>query len=144
MALIQDYEIQGTGVVVPNAYHVISDIKVNKRMSEIALPPDSGTPSGLTNDGVREAGTEVYWAAGYVCRIWVTIFKDKASRDSGMGAIGYAGVNATEVQANLSIGTPGLDQRCEFMLDVSSSDSDLVQAYNHLKSLEYYEGCTED
>ena len=144
MALIKDYEIQGTGVVVPNAYHVISDIKVNKRMAEIALPPDNGTASGLTNNGIREPDTEVYWAAGYVCRIWVTIFKDKAARDSGMDAIGYAGVNSTEVQANLSIGTPGLDQRCEFMLDMASADSDLVQGYNHLKSLDFYEGCTED
>ena len=144
MALIKDYEIQGTGVVVPNAYHVISDIKVNKRMAEIALPPDNGTASGLTNNGVRELDTEVHWAAGYVCRIWVTIFKDKAARDSGMDAIGYAGANSTEVQANLSIGTPGLDQRCEFMLDMASADSDLVQGYNHLKSLDFYEGCTED
>ena len=144
MALIKDYEIQGTGVVVPNAYHVISDIKVNKRMAEIAPPPDSGTASGLTNDGVREPGTEVYYASGYVCRVWVTIFKDKAARDSNMDAIGYAGMNSTEVQANLSIGTPGLDHRCEFMLDMTSGESDLVQAYKHLKSLDFYEGCTED
>jgi len=146
MALIKDYELQGTGVVVPDAYHVITDIKVKKRTQEVALPPDSSTPSGLTNDGVREEGDlEVYWAAGYTCTVWVTIWKDKAARAAGSNPIGFAGENATEVDAELSIGTPGLDHRCVFMLDTSdSAPSDLVQGYNHLKSLDFYEGCTED
>lgn len=144
MALIKDYEIQGTGVTVPNAYHVITDLKVHKRTQEVALPPDTSTESGLTNDGVRDAGTEVYWQEGYVCRIWVTMWATKQARLDGMNPVGIAGLNATEVEAELSIGTPGLDQRCEFMLDMDSADSDLVQAYNHLKSLDFYDGCTED
>ncbi len=144
MALIKDYEIQGTGVTVPDAYHVITDIKVHKRTQEIPLPPDTSLPSGLTNDGVREAGSDMYWAEGYVCRIWVTMWATKQARTDGLNPIGIAGENATEVEAELSIGIPGLDQKCIFMLDMDSTDSDLVQAYTHLKSLDYYAGCTED
>tara|TARA_A200000113_G_scaffold220601_1_gene231004 strand:+ start:852 stop:1286 length:435 start_codon:yes stop_codon:yes gene_type:complete len=144
MALIKDYEIQGTGVTVPDAYHVITDIKVHKRTAEVPLPPDSSTESGLTNDGVREEGSDVYWREGYVCRIWVSMWATKQARIDGLTPIGIAGENATEVEAELSIGTPGLDQKCVFMLDMDSTDSDLVQAYNHLKSLDYYAGCTED
>jgi hypothetical protein len=144
MALIKDYEIQGTGVTVPNAYHVITDIKVHKRTQEVPLPPDNSTESGLTNDGVRDADTEVFWQEGYVCRIWVTMWATKQAREDGLTPIGIAGENATEVEAELSIGTPGLDHKCVFMLDMDSTDSDLVQAYNHLKSLDYYAGCTED
>ena len=144
MALIKDYEIQGTGVTVPDAYHVITDLKIHKRTQEIPPPPDLSLPSGLTNDGVREEGTEQYWAEGYVCRIWVTMWATKQARIDGLNPIGFAGENATEFEAELSIGTPGLDARCEFMLDMDSTDSDLVQAYNHLKSLDYYAGCTED
>ena len=144
MALIKDYEIQGTGVTCPNAYHVITDLKIHKRTADVPLPPDSSTESGLTNNGVRDEGTDVYWKEGYVCRIWVTMWADKAAREAGNRPIGYAGDNPTEVEADLSIGTEGLDHRCEFMLDMNSADSDLVQAYNHLKSLDFYAGCTED
>ena len=48
MALIKDYEMQGTGVTVPNAYHVITDLKVKKRIADIPLPPDNGTASGFS------------------------------------------------------------------------------------------------
>ena len=74
-------KLQGTGVTVPNAYHVITDLKVHKRTQDVPLPPDSSTPSGLTNDGVREDGTDVYWRSGYTCRLWVTIWKDKQARE---------------------------------------------------------------
>ena len=146
MALIKDYEIQGTGVTVPNAYHVITDLKVHKRMADHPLPPDESTPTGLTNNGVRPANDlPVYWQAGYVGRIWVTIWSSAQARTDGLNPIGVAGVNTTEVEAELSIGTAGLDQRCEFMLDMAdSAPTDLIQAYNHLKSLDFYAGCTED
>ena len=31
MALIKDYELPGTGVTVPNAYHVVTNVKRRKR-----------------------------------------------------------------------------------------------------------------
>ncbi|MGY8865090.1 MAG: hypothetical protein ACKVJK_05605 [Methylophagaceae bacterium] len=146
MALIKDYEIQGTGVTVPNAYHVITDLKVHKRMADHALPVDNSTPTGLTNNGVRAAeDLPVYWQAGYIGRIWVTIWATAQARIDNMTPIGVAGINATEVDAEISIGTKGLDARCEFMLNMADdAPTDLVQAYTHLKSLDFYAGCTED
>ena len=34
MALIRDYELPGTGLVVPNAYHVVTNVKVEKRTAD--------------------------------------------------------------------------------------------------------------
>lgn len=144
MALIQSYEIPRTGLTAPEAYFVVTDIKVHKRTQDIPLPPDSSTPSGLTNDGVREPGTELYWKAGYIADVHVTIWANKAAREAGNEAIGYAGVNATEVEADVHIGTAGLDHRCRFFLDMDSADSHVVQAYNHLKTLDYFENAIED
>lgn len=143
MALIKDYEIAGTGVVVPNAYHVITDLKIHKRVNDIKPPRDETTESGYTNEWWEE-GTELFWQKGYTCRIFVTIWKDKQSREDDIKPIGVAGLNTTEMEADIRIGTEGLDERCEFMLDMDSTDTDLVQAYNHLKSLDFYAGCTED
>ena len=144
MALIQSYEVPGTGLTAENAYFVVTDVKVQKRMQDIPLPPDSSTPTGLTNNGVRDEGTEVYWAAGYVAECYVTIWASKEAREAHNKPIGFAGVNATEVEAELHIGTKGLDQRCRFFIDMDSSDSHIVQAYNHLKSLDYFENAIED
>jgi len=33
MALIKDYELPGTGLVVSNAYHVVTDVNIKKRMA---------------------------------------------------------------------------------------------------------------
>jgi hypothetical protein len=144
MALIQSYEVPGTGLTAENAYFVVTDVKVQKRMQDIPLPPDSSTPTGLTNNGVRDEGTEVYWAAGYVAECYVTIWASKEARETHNKPIGFAGVNATEVEAELHIGTKGLDQKCRFFIDMDSSDSHIVQAYNHLKSLDYFENAIED
>jgi len=81
MALIKDYELAGTGLIVPNAYHVVTNVSIEKRTADLPPPPDTSRADGLT---VRDdsPGTEVYWAAGYVATISVTVWKDKAARDS--------------------------------------------------------------
>ena len=63
MALLRDFEIPGTGVVVDNAYHLITNVRTEKRLQDIALPPDSSTEDGLT---AGDHGPEVYWKAGYI------------------------------------------------------------------------------
>ena len=50
----------------------------------------------------------------------------------------------SEVEADLNIGTRGLDHRCKFFIDMDSADSHIVQAYTHLKSLDYFASATED
>lgn len=143
MALVQSYEIPGTGLSAPNAYFVVTDVKVQKRMQDLAPPPDESDPTGLTNGGVQE-GPEVHWKSGYVATVTVTIWTDKSARDNGKKPVGWAGTSPTDMEADLTIGTEGLDQRCVFMIDMASGESHVEQAYAHLKALDYFAGATED
>lgn len=143
MALIRDYELPGTGVVIPNAYHVVTDMKIEKRPADLKPPVDTSRPSGYT---VRDEspGTEVYWKKGYVAEIAVTIWKDKTARESEAKPVGFIGVNPSDNKYGVSIGTPGMDHHCRFFLEVPSQYSDLEQAYRHLLTTSYYSGSVED
>lgn len=143
MALIRDYELPGTGLTVPNAYHVVTDVRIQKRTADVPPPVDSSRPSGFT---VRDEspGTEVYWKAGYVAEIAVTVWKDRAAREADAKPIGFIGTNATDNKYGVSIGTPGMDHYCRFFLEVPSQYSDLEQAYRHLLTTTYYSGSLED
>ena len=48
MALIRDYELPGTGLVIPNTYHVVTNVKVEKRIADFKPPVDNSRPDGLT------------------------------------------------------------------------------------------------
>lgn len=141
MALIRDYELPGTGVIVSNAYHVVTSVDVEKRTSDIPLPPDSASPTGFTN-GPR--GPEVYWKAGYIGRIAVTVWKDAVSRQNNLQPIGFIGVNPTDNKYGSTIATPGMDHICKFFIDINSTDNHITQAYNHLKTTDYYMNAVED
>jgi hypothetical protein len=142
MALLRDYEIPGTGVVIENAYHVVTDIKVEKRIADIPPPIDPTTPTGFTQ-GFNDAGTEVYWKAGYTAQIAVTIWKDKNARDNNAKPIGFLGNNPSDNRYGVTIGTSGMDHKCVFFLDQSSSLDHMAQAYRHLLTTDYYSGCQE-
>ena len=145
MALCQSYEVPGTGLTAANAYFVVTDVKVQKRMADITTPVDESDPTGFTNGGVHDASIDpVYYRAGYVAECYLTIWSDKSARETGKNPIGFAGLNATEVESDLNIGTDGLDHRCVFFIDMDSGDSHIVQAYSHLKSLDYFENAIED
>jgi len=144
MALIKEYEIPGTGLSAANAYFVVTDVKVHKRMHDYKTPVDTSDPTGYTNGGVWDEGTEVHWKAGYIGHIYLTIWASKEARENGQKPIGMAGVDATEVEAEVHIGTKGLDHRCVFFVDVDSADNYITQAYTYLKTLDYFEGATED
>jgi len=139
MALLRDFEIPGTGVVVDNAYHLITNVKTEKRLQDIAPPPDSSREDGLT-DGDR--GPEVYWRAGYIGWISILVYASQEARQNGKQAIGAFGNSPTEVGVN-GLYTDGTSFDIKFMIDPDSSDSILTQAYNHLKSTDYYTGATE-
>ena len=47
MALLRDFEIPGTGVVVDNAYHLVTNVRTEKRLQDITPPPDSSREDGL-------------------------------------------------------------------------------------------------
>jgi hypothetical protein len=142
MALIRDYELPGTGLVIPNTYHVVTNIKVEKRMADFKQPVDNSRPDGLTPMD-RGIGTEVYWAAGYTAEVAVTVWKDKAARDIDANPIGFIGTNPSDNKHGVSIGTAGMDHKCKFMLEVPSQLDHMAQAYRHLLTTDYYSGSLE-
>jgi len=141
MAFIRDYELPGTGVVVTSAYHVVTSVDVKKRIADILLPPDSSRPDGLT---AGSRGPEVYWKAGYIGKIAVTVWKDAAARANNATPLGFIGVHPTDNKYHASIGTPGMDHICKFFININSADNHITQAYNHLRTTDYYANATED
>ena len=116
MALINNYEIPGTGVTVTNAYHVVVHLDVEKRNTASATPPD--------NYNVNRPNPDDKWLAGYYGRIVVSVWKDKEQRDVGNQPIGV-------INANNAVNPV-------FMIDTASTDTYLTQAYNHLLLTDYY------
>ena len=143
MALIRDYELPGTGLVVPNAYHVVTNVKVEKRVADTAAPIDPTRPNGQTM-GFRDESRSVFWKAGYIAEIAVTVWKDKSAREVDAKPIGFIGKNPSDNKHGVSIGTEGMDHRCVFFLEVPSELNHVEQAYNHLLTTEYYSGSVED
>ena len=143
MALIRDYEIPGTGVTVPNAYHVVTKVDVEKRTSDILGPVDSARPDQRTV-GHQQVGQEINWKAGYIGRIAVTVWKDLAARESGARPLGFIGVNPTDNTYGASISDNVSDHVCKFFIDIDSTSNHIVQAYNHLKTTAYYADSQED
>ena len=139
MALIRDYELPGTGLTVSNAYHVVTKVSVEKRTHDVEGPRDESRPDGITANS-KEAGKEIYWKAGYLATIAVTVYKDEESRTNDAKPIGFIGVNPSDNANGVSIGTAGMDHICKFFLDNSLTSSYTEQAYNHLLTTEYYSG----
>lgn len=142
MALVRDFEIPNTGVTVNDAYHLIVNVTTEKRLHDIPPPPDSSTKSGLTQ---TDQGDSLYWKAGYVGRITLEVYASKEARDTGKTPIGGIGINPTDVMHPelKTVCTPGKDFKVLFFIDPDSSDSILTQAYNHLKTTEYYKNAEE-
>lgn len=143
MAFIRDYELPGSGATIPNAYHVVTGVKVNKRVKDVPGPVDMSRPDGLTA-GSQDPDKAVYWKAGYIGQITVTIWGSKQGRIDDMKPIGFMGVEPSETEFEGNIGTPDMDGKCIMFMDMDSSDSYVTQAYNHLRSLPYYASATID
>jgi hypothetical protein len=143
MALIRDYEIPGTGVTIENAYHVVTNVKVEKRTADVPAPIDVSRPDGLTA-GSYESGKEIYWKAGYIATVSLAVWKDKTARDNDAKPIGFIGVDPSDNKYGVSIGTAGMDHVCRFFIDINSSDNEITQAYNHLLTTDYYSGSLAD
>jgi hypothetical protein len=141
MAIVRDYEIPGTGIIINDAYHVITDVKVEKRVHDFAPPPDKSRPDGLTAVD-RPPGSEVYWKAGYIGEISITVWKDEQARSNNMKPIGFIGMGGANNKDNATIGTPGMDHRCKFFIDVASEKNYIEQAYDYVMTLDYYSNCS--
>lgn len=143
MALIRDWEIPETGVVVEDAYHVIINVTTEKRLADIAPPPDHSRPEQLTARDDEDEAQWVYWKSGYIGRISLEVYSSKDARDSGKKPIGVIGANPIEAGVDSQWATKGKDWRIEFFINPDSSDSILTQAYNHLLTTEFYSSATE-
>ncbi len=142
MALIRDFELPGTGVTVSNAYHVVTKVDVEKRTQDISAPPDPTRPGGFTV-GHQQPGNEINWKAGYIGTIAITVWKDAQARDSGLQPLGFLGVNASDNKYGAKLTTDLKNHQPRFFVDVESTDNYITQAYNYLKTTEYYSDATE-
>jgi hypothetical protein len=141
MALVKDFEIPNTGLIVKDAYHVIKKVDTEKRLNDIPSPPDTSRPDGLTD---QDRGHEVYWKAGYVGKIAIEVFSSKQARDEGRSPIGAIAINPTDVQINGVLSTDIKQFDLNFFIDATSQLSIIDQAYEHLKTLLYYQNALED
>lgn len=144
MALIRDFEVPETGLVVPNAYHLIVNVATEKRLNDIKPPVDSGRESGLSERDDDDESQWVYWKKGYVGRITIEVYTSRDARDAGKKPVGAIGLNPTEVQSpDLDTVSNPKDFKIEFFINPASEDSILTQAYAHLKGTEYYRDAQE-
>ena len=122
MALINDYEIPGTGVTVPNAYHVVIHIDIEKRNTDSPTPPN--------NYSVNRPNQDDKWIAGYYGRIVVSVWKDAEQKATGGQPLGV-------INANNNVNPV-------FKIDLSSTDTYLTQAYKHLLLTNYYSNAVSE
>jgi|LakMenE01Jun11ns_1017448.scaffolds.fasta_scaffold9954601_8 hypothetical protein len=144
MALIKDFEIPDTGLVIKDAYHVITKVDTEKRLNDIAPPPDSSTSTGYTHRNNSDESQWVYWKAGYIGRISIEIYTTKQAREEGKKPIGAICINPTDVQVNGSLTTDIKDFDLRFFIDPTSQSSIIDQAYQHLLMLDFYKGAIPD
>ena len=142
MALIRDFELPGTGVTVSNAYHVVTKVDLDKRTQDVSAPPDSSQPNGFSVNH-QVPGKELFWKAGYIGTIAITIWKDAQSRDDGLQPIGYLGVSASDTKYGARLSQDEKNFQPRFFVDIESADNYITQAYTYLKTTEYYSVATE-
>ena len=109
-----------------NAYHVVTEVVIKRRLVDNKIPEDSSRKSGLmTNANVE--GREVDWKAGTIVTGVISIFKDKVSRDAGEDPIAYN----------------NQDMSTKIMLDTSSEKDAIAQIYDFIKLSPLYEGAID-
>ena len=133
MALQRNYNIPNTSLIINDAYHIISDIDVQKRNVD-DMGPVKG--NGEFNIELDRASDYVYWKSGYTCRVKVDVYVSKEARDTAKKPIATLGARDIKLEENLA--TKGMDERIVFYSDTDNTDNILTQAYNHLKSTDYY------
>lgn len=132
MALIKAYETR-SGIEAPNAYHVIHKVDTFKRMVDDEDP-----------GGARPVNSPDFaWKAGYYGRISVVIYASKTAREAGKAPIAVRAVYPTDAPG-LFQGEITTDSLLNFNIDINSPKSVVEQAYDHLLTLEHYEGAVND
>ena len=169
MALQRDYILPNTSLIVSGAYHIITDISVDKRNNNVPEPvkptddivqpepiyenlpdgrqmtdeeklsslPTNLNPTGSFNNSQSE-DLQVYWQNGYTSRIAVSVFASEEARNAGKNPIAVLGYHTNRIEPNVQLGTKGMDAKIIFKVNSESEDGILTQAYNYLKTTDYY------
>jgi len=135
MALIKSYELQN-GLECPEAYHVIHEVKTNKRVVDDADP-----------GGVRPENSPPHaWQAGYYGRVSVVVYASKSAREAGKQPIAAYAQYPTEVPGGNFQGEVNIMQveDMNFTIDLSSTKSIVEQAYDHLLTLPTWTDAVND
>jgi len=133
MALQRNYNIPNTSLIINDAYHIISDIDVQKRNVDDMGPVKGNGEFDIELDRTSDY---VYWKSGYTCRVKVDVYASKEARDTAKKPIATLG--ARDIKLEEKLATQGMDERIVFYSDNDNTDNILTQAYNHLKSTDYY------
>ena len=132
MALIKRYEL-ANGIIADEAYHVVSDVITHK------IPTDIPDPGGARPDNAPDWA----WKKGYYGRVCVQVFYNKAARDAGKLPIAHIGVYPTDVPADMRVETKS-ETNFWMSIDMASTKTVVEQAYDFLKTLNYYSDAVED
>jgi hypothetical protein len=142
MALQRNYNVPNTSLIISGAYHMVTDIDIQKRNMD-DLGPVSGTVSGSNQIDFELDRTSdpVYWKTGYTCKVMVDVYASKEARDTSKKPIATLGRYAIKLEENLA--TNGMDEKIMFYSDTNDTENILTQAYNHLKSTDYYKNAID-
>lgn len=132
MALIKSYEL-ATGIVAEQAYHVVSDVITHK------IPTDMPDPAGARPDNAPDW----VWKKGYYGRVCVQVFYNKAARDAGKLPIAQIGVYPTDMTADLRSEFKS-ESNLHMTIDMTSTKSVIEQAYDFLKTTNYYRDAAQE
>ena len=117
MALSKDYEIPGTGVTVPDAYFVLSDVRIEKRLHDFPYPGMDLTDE----ERVAKGDPLINFKAGRIAWITLDVYASEQARIDGMKTVGQLGKDNCKLF------------RC-FIEDGDVSQ----QIYDYLKTTEYF------
>ena len=126
MGIIKTFELN-SGLTASTAYHVIVKVDTIKRVVD-ETDTEQMRPKNAPNHA---------WKAGYYGKISVATYASKEARDAGKVPIAMKAVYPTDVPYGYD-GRMETDSLLTFEIDVTSTQSVIEQAYNHLKTLDYY------
>ena len=118
MALSKDYEIPNTGVTVPNAYFVIREVRLEKRLADYPYPGETYTDS----ERVSLGEPLVNFKAGRIAWITLSVYASQTARNNGSNPVGVVGKDNSK------------EYRC--FIDGNSDIS--AQIYTYLKTETYF------
>jgi hypothetical protein len=144
MALLKNYTVGDTGLEIENAYHIISKVSTEKRLTDFKQPK---LPPGVPMTNWNRP--EINWKAGVIGKISILVYASKEDRDAGfkpLGAIVETSSDAADIRlgsVDTNLYTTEKPFGLKFFIDTDSSDSILTQAYNHLKTIAHFSGSIE-